>query len=275
MSGSETSDSGGTAPTKKAAKQAGWLSERDLARPTVRLIPAQGAKGTVIKGEVFYHPDDLEELLSMTEARRRGLGVPVTAGAAKDCYSGHGYYPVYRRSDLRPIGECPEQQARKRARRAALTREKKREARKSMEFHERVAKWLADPIIFPPLAIDELERRAIAHAEQVRERRAARRQAWMEYAEDRGWDVDEWSGPGDYPETVYAHRVSVNYLRHRCSHYDTLLALHYELDAEIEITDEQWRNYVCSLFRAIADSYPHLRAEAERQLQSRGLAGFE
>lgn len=97
--------------TKKAAREAGyrtreqWLcAERDFnGQPRRPMVPKHEAEPTIIKGAAFYAVDQCDELISKTEAKRRGRKVPDTVQPIKYQHThAHGksrWYPLYRLSN--------------------------------------------------------------------------------------------------------------------------------------------------------------------------------
>ena len=101
----------GTFRTKKQARAAGFRSLADLSRYE---IPRRDAEPIIVRGEKFYRPDQIEPLISRTEARRRGLTVPADAPVERELSARVGdgaktiRYDGYRLSDCRPVRKCTE-----------------------------------------------------------------------------------------------------------------------------------------------------------------------
>jgi hypothetical protein len=95
-----------TAPrTKKAAREAGFVAERDLAKQGCREIPRRDAGHIVIKGEVFYARADCERLLNKTDARRLKRLVPNGLEPVEWRSWKYGYFGLWRESDLVPVAK--------------------------------------------------------------------------------------------------------------------------------------------------------------------------
>lgn len=97
-------------PTKKAAKEAGYLTRSDWARHRGHgshphpHAPRRDAQPVVVKDEEFFHFSDCEKLVSRTEAKRRGLVVPsdlepVTYDLTPWGRSARKSFPLFRPSD--------------------------------------------------------------------------------------------------------------------------------------------------------------------------------
>ena len=92
--------------TKKAAREAGYASEQELAFG--KMIARRHAKPATIEGEKFYSRDQCETLLSRTDARRCGLTVPKYIQPARIITINLGYgrgkceYEAFRESDCVP-----------------------------------------------------------------------------------------------------------------------------------------------------------------------------
>ena len=98
--------------TKKAARQAGlrtkedWLKREKSPDGKWRkpIIPRIDAMPVTVKGDSFYRPEDCEEVISETEAKRRRLKISNGAQPVTELYYRYcGYNPVYRLSDFVPI----------------------------------------------------------------------------------------------------------------------------------------------------------------------------
>ena len=89
--------------TKNAALELGFRGESEL--ECNLLAPKNGASPIIIESERFYHPSDVEELVSKTEAKNRRLSVPKTAKSVRTMRGHWGEFKVYRLSDCVPIGK--------------------------------------------------------------------------------------------------------------------------------------------------------------------------
>ena len=83
--------------TKKAARQAGYLSEKDMQDG---LCPRLGAKPVVIKGEEFWTKEDCEPLLNKSDARRAGLRIPDGLKPLRWKSWRYGTFGLWRKSEL-------------------------------------------------------------------------------------------------------------------------------------------------------------------------------
>jgi len=98
--------------TKKAARDAGlrthveWLKSEHNHQGTYRwpMVPSRNAVPQIIKGEEFYTRDDCEELVSRTEARRRGLVVPEGTAPVTQLYTRQ--HNVSQQYDVFRISDC-------------------------------------------------------------------------------------------------------------------------------------------------------------------------
>lgn len=94
--------------TKKHARQAGYIGERQLHTQSCRTIPRRGAEPVVIKGELFFVETDCERLLNKTEARNLGLRVPRGVEPVEWRSWKYGYFGLWRKSDLVPVARRAE-----------------------------------------------------------------------------------------------------------------------------------------------------------------------
>lgn len=90
--------------TYKAAKEAGYFLDDRLLELT-GLVPRSGEATLKIKAKVFYHRSQLEECISLTEGKKRGLKLredfaPVGRRSFQPRGAGWISYDVYRLSDF-------------------------------------------------------------------------------------------------------------------------------------------------------------------------------
>lgn len=93
--------------TKKAARQAGYIGEREVADLSGRMVPRHGAEPLVIKGENFFSPEDCERLLNKTDARNSGLRVPNGLEPVAWRSWQYGTFGLWRESELVPVMRQP------------------------------------------------------------------------------------------------------------------------------------------------------------------------
>ena len=78
---------------------------------------------------------------------------------------------------------------------------------------------------------------------------------------------DDYQPAGTNSDPAFLERITVNYIRHNLTKYDDLLhSTHCKIGKEEALKIIQIR-----IFEAIADTYPDLRAECDKQLIRRGL----
>lgn len=277
--------------TKKAAKALGLIPEAYLSRTTIYQVARRDAVPVVVKGERFFREEDLEEVMSKTMARVRGFEIPGDVQPVKECWARRyrKYFDVYRQSDLRPIVKTEDQLAREARIRenrsaAAERRELKRrdeERKERLRQKQKLADLLSAPIEIPVYSITELECRAQKNAEEVRRRREFKRFTSDSRYLERDCDFQTSDGDYDrgYSDSVYEHRISVNYLRHAHTDYDYICDLKkYGLDENemnlppLRISEQEMSAYSRRVFEAIAATYPHLATECARQLGRRDVS---
>ena len=125
--------------------------------------------------------------------------------------------------------------------------------RKAQELLGQVATM---QIVVPRLDVDRLRDKAIAQYNQRQQERTlnGRRETWQ--------DVEPAS-PASSP--VFLERITVNYVRHRLTSYDrNLERVAGQIGVAQAVTAIRKRIYA-----AIAETYPHLALECERQLARR------
>jgi len=99
--------------TKKEARAAGlrtapeWMRWRRTPEGETQppLVPRRDATPVLIKGVEFFWEQDCEEIVSRTEASRRGLKVPDDVAPVAELHTQTGrsqYYSAYRLSDCKP-----------------------------------------------------------------------------------------------------------------------------------------------------------------------------
>lgn len=113
-------------------------------------------------------------------------------------------------------------------------------------------------VVVPRWPEDELVERACWHYNERQAEQAAR------YAERHHgmWDGACWetATPGSVPEFLV--RISVNYLRHQCSIYESEL---FHLSGKVG-SDDARRTLHAKVCHAIGEAYPSLAAECARQV---------
>ena len=114
------------------------------------------------------------------------------------------------------------------------------------------------PIQVPALALADLQTQAIHHY-NMRETLMAERHGWRE------WDGEkELAKPSSDPR--FLARITVNYLRHRCTKYEEHLQGIFGRVGVREVYTVLFRRIV----DAIAAAYPHLAEECRRQIDAKG-----
>lgn len=89
--------------TKKAARQAGYVGEREMS--SGRIVPRLHAEPSAIKGEKFWARTDCERLLNKTDARRAGLRIPSGKEPVEWRSWKYGRFGLWRESDLVPVAK--------------------------------------------------------------------------------------------------------------------------------------------------------------------------
>lgn len=297
-----------TYKTHKEAREAGlhtqeeWLARERLSTGQQRdsMIPRKGEAPIAVKGKAFFSIEQCEEVVTIAQAKRRGLCVLASAKPVRSFHSRYGESPGFRISDCVPATERSETRTqgdqfnkpelRGRGWTDGLIRQflPKADVTRVNPHHR-----CGPPIcLYDRARVESIEKtpefqaakqRADRRSAVAREAAERKREETLDGIEELEITIPRLSEEelircscehfnsrtkGDLLATpdsdrVFLARICVNYLRHGETEYDQWLDTLWGRVGKNEALDAlKYR-----IFAAIAETYPWLADECERQLE--------